>query len=288
MDKFYRRIFVLLSAVGSLLSSSALGQSSQYTFQINDQLDERIYAIDRLTFYEDESNELELSDIFSSPVNGKLKINPDFNKNKFLTENTYWVKVAIKKTPQSNKQWLLEFYDQTIDQITAYIPSESGYKELKLGDKTAFGDRIFAHKNFQIPVANESPGIAIYYFKIKSSQKADIRIAFRSYNRFIYYALNEYFLYGIFYGMILIISLYNGLIYLAIKEVKYLYYVFYLLSVGIFAACVDGIAFQYLWPNHPEWNQPISGLSSFLIIVFALLFSTHSCSWLKQSYLLLE
>ena len=275
MDKFYRRIFVLLSAVGSLLSSSALGQSSQYTFQINDQLDERIYAIDRLTFYEDESNELELSDIFSSPVNGKLKINPDFNKNKFLTENTYWVKVAIKKTPQSNKQWLLEFYDQTIDQITAYIPSESGYKELKLGDKTAFGDRIFAHKNFQIPVANESPGIAIYYFKIKSSQKADIRIAFRSYNRFIYYALNEYFLYGIFYGMILIISLYNGLIYLAIKEVKYLYYVFYLLSVGIFAACVDGIAFQYLWPNHPEWNQPISGLSSFLIIVFALLFSTH-------------
>ncbi|WP_339863842.1 7TM diverse intracellular signaling domain-containing protein [uncultured Algoriphagus sp.] len=275
MDKFYRRIFVLLSAVGSLLSSSALGQSSQYTFQINDQLDERIYAIDRLTFYEDESNELELSDILSSPVNGKLKINPDFNKNKFLTENTYWVKVAIKKTPQSNKQWLLEFYDQTIDQITAYIPSESGYKELKLGDKTAFGDRIFAHKNFQIPVANESPGIAIYYFKIKSSQKADIRIAFRSYNRFIYYALNEYFLYGIFYGMILIISLYNGLIYLAIKEVKYLYYVFYLLSVGIFAACVDGIAFQYLWPNHPEWNQPISGLSSFLIIVFALLFSTH-------------
>tara|TARA_R110002020_G_scaffold104834_1_gene244951 strand:- start:617 stop:2329 length:1713 start_codon:yes stop_codon:yes gene_type:complete len=218
---------------------------------------------------------LELSDILSSPVSDKLKINPDFTKHKFSTENTYWVKVAIQKTHASNKQWLLEFYDQTIDQITAYIPTEAGYKELKLGDHVPFGDRVFAHKNFQIPVANETSGIDTYYFKIKSSQKADIRIAFRSYNRFIYYALNEYFLYGIFYGMILIISLYNGLIYLAIKEVKYLYYVFYLLSVGIFAACVDGVAFQYLWPNHPEWNQPISGLSSYLIVVFALLFSTH-------------
>ncbi|MEP0712237.1 7TM diverse intracellular signaling domain-containing protein [Algoriphagus sp.] len=282
MDKFYRNVFVLLSAVSSLLSSYALAQSSPYTFQINDQLDERIYAIDRLTFYEDQSNELELSDILSNPINGKLKINPDFNKNNFSTESTYWVKVAIQKTPQSKKQWLMEFYDQTIDQIIAYIPSESGYKELKLGDKAPFGDRIFAHKNFHIPVENETPGIATYYFKIKSSQKADIRIAFRSYNRFIYYALNEYFLYGIFYGMILIISLYNGLIYLAIKEVKYLYYVFYLLSVGIFAACVDGIAFQYFWPNHPEWNQPISGLSSFLIIVFALLFSTHFLNLKKR------
>lgn len=275
MVKFYRNACALIFALFCLIPFSSKAQTSGYTFQINDQLDERIYAIDRLTFYEDESNELELSDILSSSFSGKLKINPDFSKHQFSTANTYWVKVAIQKTPQSNKQWLLEFYDQTIDQITAYIPSEAGYRELKLGDKVPFGDRVFAHKNFQIPIENKTEGIATYYFKIKSSQKADVRIAFRSYNRFIYYALNEYFLYGIFYGMIVIITLYNGLIYLAIKEVKYLFYVFYLLSVGIFAACVDGIAFQYLWPNQPEWNQSISGLSSYLIVMFALLFSTH-------------
>ena len=275
MSKLYRRVVLGLSAFLLSYSSTVFSQTSSYTFQINDQLDERIYAIDRLTFYEDESNELEIADILSNPISGKLKINSDFTKHQFSTDKTYWVKVAIQKTPQSNKQWLLEFYDQTIDHITAYIPTDGGFKELKLGDQAPFGDRVFSHKNFQIPVANQTSGIDTYYFKIKSSQKADVRIAFRSYNRFIYYALNEYFLYGIFYGMILIISLYNGLIYLAIKEVKYLYYVFYLLSVGIFAACVDGIAFQYLWPNHPEWNQPISGLSSYLIVMFALLFSTH-------------
>ncbi|WP_057940136.1 7TM diverse intracellular signaling domain-containing protein [Algoriphagus resistens] len=274
MNRIFRNV-VTLSVLLFLFTLSCYAQSSNYTFQINDQLDERIYAIDRLTFYEDETNEIELEDILSPQLADRLKINPDFNKNKFSTENTYWVKVAIQKTPTSQKQWLLEFYDQTIDQITAYIPSEEGFRELKLGDQAPFGDRIFSHKNFQIPVSNETSGIAIYYFKIRSSQKADIRIAFRSYNRFIYYALNEYFLYGIFYGMILIISLYNGLIYLAIKEVKYLYYVFYLICVGIFAACVDGIAFQYLWPNKPGWNQPALGLSSYLIVIFALLFSTH-------------
>lgn len=274
MAKIYQRIAPLLFLFLLYCPLRGMGQSN-YTFQINDQLDERIYAIDRLTFYEDISNEMELADILSPELSGKLKINPDFSKNQFSTENTYWVKVAIQKTPSSNKQWLLEFYDQTIDEITAYIPTEAGFRELKLGDQAPFKDRVFSHKNFQIPVENQTSGIDTYYFKIKSSQKADVRIAFRSYNRFIYYALNEYFLYGIFYGMILIISLYNGLIYLAIKEVKYLYYVFYLLSVGIFAACVDGIAFQYLWPDHPAWNQPASGLFSYMIVVSALLFSTH-------------
>ncbi len=275
MIKLCLRILSIVLFMLPYVAAHVYGQSGNYTFQINDQLDERIYAIDRLTFFEDESNKLELEDMLSPHMAGRLKINPDFNKHQFSTENTYWVKVSIRKTPRSKKNWLLEFYDQTIDEITAYIPVENGFKEIQLGDKAPFGDRIFSHKNFHIPVENQSEGIDTYYFKIKSSQKADIRIAFRSYNRFIYYALNEYFLYGIFYGMILIISLYNGLIYLAIKEVKYLYYVFYLLSVGTFAACVDGIAFQYLWPNYPEWNQPASGLSSFLIIVFALLFSTH-------------
>lgn len=276
MLSYFPKAFGLKLILFFLLPIAAWSQdNSNYTFQINDQLDERIYAIDRLAFYEDETNSLNIDDIQSYPTAGKFKINPDYTKNEFSTDHTYWVKVSILKTPSSKKNWLLEFYDQTIDEITAYVPSDGGYDELKLGDEYEFTDRIYFHKNFLLPIKNKTAGIDTYYFKIKSSQKADIRIAFRSSNRFLSYALNEYSLYGIFYGMILIIALYNGLIYAAIKEVKYLYYVFYLLSVGVFAACVDGIAFQYLWPNHPEWNQPMTGLSSYLIIMFALLFSTH-------------
>lgn len=200
-------------------------------------------------------------------------MNPDFSKNKFETDRTYWVKVSILKQPQSEKNWILEFYDQTIDEIEAYIPGADGVKKVDLGDQNPFDHRLFAHKNFEIPVSNSSEGVDNYYFKIRSSQKADIRIAFRSVNRFVFYALNEYFLYGIFYGMILIIALYNLLIYSAIREVKYLYYVFYLLSVAGFAMALDGIGFQYLWPENPSWNSYATGVFAFFIITFAILFS---------------
>lgn len=267
------------------LESNAQGISGGYTFAINDQLEERIYAIDQLEFYEDVSDSLEFDDIIQEGFQYQFKVNPDFSKGKFSTDHSYWVKVSILKQPKSDKNWILEFYDQTIDEIEAFIPCPTGFRKIKLGDRNPFENRLFAHKNFEVPVSNTSAGLDNYYFKIKSSQKADIRIAFRSVNRFVFYALNEYFLYGIFYGMILIITLYNLLIYGAIREVKYLYYVFYLLSVAGFAMALDGVGFQYLWPDNPSWNSYATGVFAFSILSFAILFSVKFLN-LKHRHLI--
>jgi hypothetical protein len=90
---------------------------------------------------------------------------------------------------------------------------------------------------------------------------------------FIHYALNEYFLFGTFYGMILIISLYNLLVFLAIREVKNIYYIIYILSVAAYAMSYDGIGFQYLWPKHPEWNNYATGFTLYSVIVWGLIFT---------------
>ena len=37
--------------------------------------------------------------------------------------------------------------------------------------------------------------------------------------------------------------------------------------------CVDGIAYQYLWPNSPEWNQIAYGTARFSLIFWSLLFA---------------
>ncbi|GAB3646215.1 hypothetical protein GCM10028791_05920 [Echinicola sediminis] len=258
------------------ISSLSLGQriSGSFTLKIDDNLDERIFSIGQLEFFEDSTNQLTFQDIIKPKFQENFKIRPAFNKNKFDIDHTYWVKLSIDKTPESTKKWLMEFYDQTMDVVEVYAPEENGkYRKTLLGDAIPFGSRKFKHKNFELIIKNLEEGIDNYYVKIQSRQKADIRIAIRSVNRFIYYALNEYFVYGIFYGMIAIIGLYNLLVYAAVRETKYLYYTFYLISVGIYAMCVDGIAFQYLWPNYPDWNQIANGIFSYMIVVWAILFS---------------
>lgn len=278
-------------AIGLILffsaSSLSLAQriSGSSTFRIEDDLEERIFAIDQLEFYEDTSNLLDFEDIIQDRFQDQFRIRPDFDKSNFDINHTYWVKLSIENDPNSSKKWLIEFYDQSIDLLTAYLPERAGgYRTVLLGDALPFDVRSFKHKNFELVIANETEGISNYYFKIRSSQKADIRIAVRSVNRFVYYALSEYFAYGIFYGMIVIIGLYNLLIYSAIREVKYLFYTFYLASVGIYAMCVDGIAFQYLWPQSPGLNQVANGLFSYSIVLWAILFSIKFLNTKNRSF----
>ncbi|AKP53823.1 7TM diverse intracellular signaling domain-containing protein [Cyclobacterium amurskyense] len=262
-----------------LISNSlCLGQriSGAATLKIDDGWNERIYAINQLEFFEDSTNRLTFKEISKERFQQFIKIRSDFSKNNFNTDYTYWVKLSIDNTPESKKKWLLEFYDQSIDHITAFIPDGTGgYTVKEMGDKNPFSQRLFNHKNFQLLLDNNEDGITNFYFKINSSQKADIRIALRSLNRFVHYALSEYFLYGFFYGMILIIAFYNFLIFLAVKEMKYVYYILYLLSVAFYAMSLDGIGFQYFWPNSPGWNAVVNGIFSFSIVLWAVLFTVR-------------
>ncbi|MFT6868450.1 MAG: hypothetical protein ACJA08_003304, partial [Cyclobacteriaceae bacterium] len=239
---------------------------------ISPETDEILMGLNSLEYYEDKTSTLRLDDIKTESFQDQFKINPSFRPTDYNTSSNYWVRIALD-VPFVEKNFLLEFYDQTIDILEVYVKYESDsiFTSYQLGDLNLFSSKPFQHKNFEVPLASQ--GKYLCYFKVRSHEYADIRIAIRSYNRFIEYALVEYFIYGIFYGMILIISLYNILIFSAIKETKYLYYTFYILSVGVFAMSVDGVGYQYLWPNRPNWNQIAHGVAMFQLIFWAILFS---------------
>jgi hypothetical protein len=105
----------------------------------------------------------------------------------------------------------------------------------------------------------------------------------RSVDWFIHYALDEYFFFGIFYGMILVFSLYNLLMFAAVREKHYLLYILYLLGIGFYEMTADGLAYQYLWPNSPWWNQYSSSVSLFIATSFSLFF-TISILNLRKSH----
>jgi hypothetical protein len=239
---------------------------------LNDDMDEVVFMPYELNYLMDSTNQLTLADVASAARANDFRTHAAYQNKDFRTNTSYWIRMSITLDPKTEKVWLLEFYDQTIDEIEVFVPTDHGYKEVTLGDSRPFSQRLFRHKNFEVPI-EESSEPRFYYFRIQSHEFADLRIALRSVNRFIFYSLNEYFLFGTFYGMIIIISLYNFLIFLAIREIKNIYYIIYILSVAAYAMSLDGIGFQYLWPNHPEWNDYAAGITLYSLIVWALIFT---------------
>jgi two-component system, sensor histidine kinase LadS len=252
---------------------------SQHWIEVDDRLDDRTFMPYDLMYFNDTTNALGMTDVSAPSFASHFQKHPSYQNKDFHPGSSYWIKLSIKHSVTSRKVWLLEFYDQTIDVLEAYVPREDGGHELlEMGDNRPFAYRTILHKNFEIVLDMRSNEVRDYYFKVRSHEFADMRIAFKSTNYFVYYATNEYFLFGTFYGMILIISLYNFLVYLAIREIKNIFYICYMLSVAAYAMSLDGIGFQYIWFNHPEWNNYATGISLFSLIVWALIFTQRFLS----------
>lgn len=247
---------------------------SQSSVKIADTADQHIFAGREIQYLEDTEGIYTLEQVLSPALNGRFVTGKTNTPQNYNLKSTYWFRIRIRHNPESNKNWILEFFDQTIDDITAFLPDENGkYSVRRMGDQLPFKNREYAHKNFELNIPNTAAFDGTYYFRVKSHQTADAIIVLRSVNRFIQYALDEYFIFGIFYGMVLVFSFYNLMMYLAVRQVQYLYYVLYNLCVGLFEMCIDGIAYQYLWPDAPNWNQYAYGIALYGISIFALQFT---------------
>lgn len=259
--------------------------NAQVVVEINDTIHEHMFEYDDISYYEDPTNTLTFKDILSDKYD-TLFI--DNSNDRFLGNanypNSYWVRIKIKSKSDSKENWLLEFYDQTIDHLIAFIPnSKGGYDSLATGDRINFNQRTFEHKNMIFDYPQNEGKVKNVYFKVSSEKYNNIIIVLRSYKKFIGYSLVEYMFFGLVFGMVIIISLFNILTFLAVRKVQYVYYSMYIAFVGLYEASQTGIAYHFLWPNSPEWNEVAFGIMLYLVIILALLFTKSFLNLKKEA-----
>ncbi len=60
---------------------------------------------------------------------------------------------------------------------------------------------------------------------------------------------------GLFFGITLVMIIYNLFIFLVVRDRAYVYYVVYMISFLFWLITYNGYSFQYLWPNSPIWGN---------------------------------
>ena len=273
---FNRFTLSILRVLITILLFLAISQFmyAQKIVAVNDNADQHIFNFNEIEWLKDTSNKLSFEKISSKDYDHHFIKSLESTPQTTDLKATYWFRIKIKHNSKANKRYLLEFFDQTIDHVTAYLPQKNGGYEVKeFGDQFKFDQRELHHKNFELYINNDNDETQLYYFKFQSSQISDAIIVLRSVDWFISYALDEYFYFGIFYGMILVFSFYNLIMFIAMRQRQYLYYVLYNLSVGFFEMSTDGIAYQYLWSAASVWNQIAYAFALYATSIFALLFT---------------
>jgi len=179
------------------------------------------------------------------------KASPNFG----FTNSAYWFRFTLLNTSPETERVLIELPIPFLDDIHLYRVSDGEVLENhQLGDLRPFQERPILHQNFVMPFSLE-PGKNDMILRVASQGTVEAPLFVWSPDAFTASTANDRLIQGVWFGVILIMVIYNLFLYVLLRDVSYLYYVSFAFSYMMFQACLKGYAFAYLWPESIIWNS---------------------------------
>ena len=207
-----------------------------------------------LSYFEDRDGRQSLDEVRSGDACHTFIPSQDETPNFSFTNSSYWFQFDLTNQSSTVKNWFLESQYPLLDRINVYLLYPDGrVVTYRGGDKLPFEKREIKHRNvmFDVPLAmGESVQI---YIKVRTESSMQFPLVLRSPAALLAKDHEEQYVLGIFYGILVAILLYNLLVFTAIRDLNYLYFVCYLGAWMLFQMSLNGLAFEYLWPNSPGW-----------------------------------
>ncbi|PCJ26330.1 MAG: ATPase [Flavobacteriales bacterium] len=204
-----------------------------------------------ISIFEDASGTLTIDDVISKEFIPSTSPVPNLG----ITKSHFWVKIPItNKTDNDNL--FLELSLAIIDYIEFYSPSENGkFSVIKTGEEFIFENRKYNDPNYLFDLHLSKEETKTYYLKIKSNEAVQIPIKIGTKTAIYSEIKIRDLLSGIYFGIMLVMILYNLFIYFSTRDKSYLYYVIYIICILLTQTSLQGYTFQYIWPNKPLLAQ---------------------------------
>lgn len=218
-------------------------------------------------------------DINSIIENESLEYKPLSSSNHSVgfTSSNYWVKFKLENTSKTPNVYYLETGRPITDIATLYQINKKGeIKTFKSGDQIPFNERQVAHRSTFFKITLPSNAAQQFYIHLKSDGET-INIPLNLYNESAFWMMNynqQLFL-GIFYGLLFLAGTIYLFFYTGIKEKTFLYYGFYVFSIALMQATLDGIIHQYVFPEGGFFNSKAVLIMALLSNFFLLKYCEH-------------
>lgn len=195
-----------------------------------------------------------------------------------FTKSVYWFKIDLNNLhPSHNRKWWMKIDYPLLETIDLYLIGSSGeiLKYQRMGTSQPYESREVISHHFisELPLKDITDSTLLLRVKTQSSMQLPIAIL-SSEDLFSEIEQNNFFV-GIYYGLFIIILLYNIVLFIYTSDQNYLRYILFLVSFILWQLSFDGLGIKYIWGDN-HWMIEY-GSSVFIVLssFFALYFSRH-------------
>lgn len=208
----------------------------------------------RLAHLEDSAGHATLRQVLRSP---DFKSTPAGRQNFGYTESIHWFRFQLQADSLPD-ELTLEIRNHVINVVELFIIQQGKIGSLtKTGDWLPFWNRPLPTKTFAFSIDARANPTADYYLRIDNRyENLATEILLWRTSDFEDKEQREYFLWGIFSGVVVLVVLLNLIFWYVTSDKVYLWYALYVAGLSLRQFADSGLGFQYLWPGIPAINAP--------------------------------
>lgn len=238
----------------------------------------RVYDTrDSLRLLEDPRGELDYNTVSTLPDSAFRPLgDSDFSGG--YSDSVYWLKLTLlyelsDAQKDLRHDWILEITYSPLDYVDVYYAPHAADTPFLSGDMRPQSAKRTPGSNHAFYVTPEPNEELDVYVRVQTSSSLQLPMMIWSPGG-LYEARSLTRLgYGLYFGVLIVMALYNLMLFVMLGEKSYIYYVIYVGSFALLQAAIAGLASQYLWPELPSWGNRsipfLMAMSCFFGVVFA-------------------
>ncbi|HEY8399670.1 MAG TPA: sensor histidine kinase [Cytophagaceae bacterium] len=254
------KFFVFLCFIASIASAQPL---------LTIEKEEAITIGKYCSILEDKNRTLSIEDVVK--LNNEFVVNDQEVYSPPISHSAIWIKFDVLK--KSNQELLLEIGNPTIDRFELYKVTDNNIEHVITG-----GDEFpYHHRNYKINTFIVDPKFpnnqkVTYYLRYHSTEALFIPLTIISHKALLEDKQKVDLSYGVMYGVMVVMIIYNFFLFIALRDRSYLYYILYIVFFGLTQTGWHGTSFEYLWPDSPWFNNQSVFIFPSLCGIFAMFF----------------
>lgn len=165
-------------------------------------------------------------------------------------QGTLWLRFRLQRAADAPPLWYLAIANPVLDEIALFVPGADGaYRQLTAGAAVPRSDAALRHRHFIFAI-EPPPGPATYYMRVRTRTAVAVPLFLATPAAFHAADHHEQIVYGVFFGALLAVALYIGILFVASRERSHAWFVGLILSLGAYQAELKGIGPDMFWPEH--------------------------------------
>lgn len=203
-------------------------------------------------YYHDVAGQDELPDAMAVLRAGRFSPVPGGDTTFGFQPGAYWFHARIISHNSLEPRWLLVQKYALSDHIDVHTIRADGRVDSHMGgDSLPFDARSIRYRlpNFWVNLPTGQPVDLLVRVSSQSSMQVPLWLytptAFSEASR------DGQFGIGLYYGILLALFVYNLMLWLRLRDPGYFWYLLHISAFGLVLFTLNGLGFEYLWPNSP-------------------------------------